>query len=174
MLTSRLSLRFHFRCIGLDEERAALIEAYCCDICTEMGLGTTRSKFNLAVGCSCSRWRAVGVYLHLQEPPSTDLLPFLRSMALAQRASPALGGHAPSPSGLFSALASVDVLAGHQAGVVRNLPRLARLGGLLGRCLLVPLPSPPHPSALPPYEERNAFNSSATLTVVEVSGQTER
>ncbi|ORY89420.1 hypothetical protein BCR35DRAFT_350411 [Leucosporidium creatinivorum] len=33
---------FHFRCIGLDEERAGLIEAYCCDICTEMGVGTTR------------------------------------------------------------------------------------------------------------------------------------
>ncbi|KAK4054468.1 Transcription factor bye1 [Microbotryomycetes sp. JL201] len=32
---------FHFGCIGMDKERAKRIESYVCDVCHEMGLGTT-------------------------------------------------------------------------------------------------------------------------------------
>lgn len=115
-----------------------MIEAYCCDICTEMGLGTTRSKFLLAFGHFSFRWRAVGISLHLQEPLSTDLPPFLR-LAPKPRTSPALEGLAPSTSVLFSTLTSVDVLAGHQAGVPRNL-RLVAFRALRSRPAALPLP----------------------------------
>jgi hypothetical protein len=34
--------RFHFSCVGLTAETAAQIEAYSCDMCEQMGMGSTR------------------------------------------------------------------------------------------------------------------------------------
>lgn len=36
--------RFHFSCVGLTAETAAQIEAYSCDMCEQMGMGSTRSE----------------------------------------------------------------------------------------------------------------------------------
>lgn len=107
--------RFHFRCIGLDEASAAVIEAYCCDICREMGVGTTRSKsFSRAQVPSSSSagcWQSAPP---TQEPPRADLaLQLLQAVA---------GGFAFA-SQLLPAedhrrlWDSVDVLAGHRVGV---------------------------------------------------------
>ncbi|SCV72176.1 BQ2448_4870 [Microbotryum intermedium] len=32
---------FHFSCVGIDDDTAAMIESYCCDICAGMGKGVT-------------------------------------------------------------------------------------------------------------------------------------
>lgn len=36
--------RFHFTCVGLTDGSAAGIEAYSCDMCEQMGMGSTRSE----------------------------------------------------------------------------------------------------------------------------------
>ncbi|SCZ88199.1 BZ3500_MvSof-1268-A1-R1_Chr2-1g04254 [Microbotryum saponariae] len=44
--------RFHFSCVGIDDDTAAMIESYCCDICAGMGKGVT-----LLSGASMKRCR---------------------------------------------------------------------------------------------------------------------
>jgi hypothetical protein len=53
---------FHFGCINLNDSEAARIEAYCCDICEEMGVGQTiRKSFCMFLGgCSSFMRRTLG------------------------------------------------------------------------------------------------------------------
>lgn len=44
-----LPFRFHFDCIGIDESFAAQIEGYACEMCQQMGVGTTRSEFSFPI-----------------------------------------------------------------------------------------------------------------------------
>ncbi|GAA5897187.1 hypothetical protein JCM8208_003750 [Rhodotorula glutinis] len=45
---------FHFSCVGLNDDIAAGIEAYSCDMCEQMGMGATRLLTDAQVGASSS------------------------------------------------------------------------------------------------------------------------
>lgn len=139
-----------------------MIEAYCCDICTEMGLGCTRSKFNLAFGQFS--FSLAGCW-QLPTPPgaSLDRLALLRSTALA-------------PSKGF---ARARMTCTFHLGALLDIDQCRRASWSSSWCSSKPTSSrrpsaarsrpaassPSAASALPPNEERNVYNSSATFTV---------
>ncbi|GAA5840195.1 hypothetical protein JCM9279_002306 [Rhodotorula babjevae] len=61
---------FHFSCVGLDDDLAAKIEAYSCDMCEQMGMGATRLLADAQVGASSSRGFYAGAKDDFDDAPS--------------------------------------------------------------------------------------------------------
>lgn len=104
--------RFHFSCVGLTEQSAASIEAYSCDMCEQMGMGTTRRESLACLTCAGSlvRSRSLSSARHLCDvcvPGGVSLHSLAREATPSCRRRPRLRVYSSlrSPKGQYSCCA---------------------------------------------------------------------